>query len=499
MLNKSNECITVSLGEDILKVAQIKGSGSNTKITNILSQEVKDLSENDLSKKIQLALKNFNPKAMPVHLIVQPGMITTKNIEIPSIDPDEIKSIVNLQAGRHTPFSREEIQIGYVNIGIYKTNYTKVFLIIANRNLLKKQLAVFEKAGIRIEKILFASEGIAAFYSKILGAEMESAPVGIIDVGKDSTDFIITLKGLVIASRNIPIGKSQFVQDGADAKERLTKELEKTIESYLNEDIEQLPAKYIITSDDDDMKGIKEALEKKMKWTVEIIPYVDNIKATQGALKYLGTDSSFLDVVSSAVNAEESQVNLMPEDVLMQKSIETQSRELFTTAIQGLIILVLVASVLGLKVYFKTTYLSRLKNSHKDNLQEVAMLEQRSIETRIVHNYLSTRMVSLDTINELYKNIPSEMYLTSVSMDEDGRVDVQGISDIASLVFNLGTDLKESKLFKSVDIKSMTAKKDRGKDVSAFEIELKSAIAFSEPEDTPPENAKTAKSPQGKE
>ena len=75
-------------------------------------------------------------------------------------------------------------------------------------------------------------------------------------------------------------------------------------------------------------------------------------------------------------------------------------------------------------------------------------------------------------------------------MDENGTVSVQGISDIASLVFNLGTTLKESKIFKSVEIKSTTAKKDRGKDVSAFEITLK---LLSASDDTAKETQKEAK------
>ena len=82
-------------------------------------------------------------------------------------------------------------------------------------------------------------------------------------------------------------------------------------------------------------------------------------------------------------------------------------------------------------------------------------------------------MVSLDAIKELYYNIPDNIYLTNIFMDEDGSLSIQGISEIASLVFNLGTTLKESELFTSVEIKSTTSKKDRGKDVSAFEITLK--------------------------
>ena len=58
-------------------------------------------------------------------------------------------------------------------------------------------------------------------------------------------------------------------------------------------------------------------------------------------------------------------------------------------------------------------------------------------------------------------------------MDEEGNVSIQGISEVASIVFNLGTSLKDSDFFQSVNIKSTTSKKDRGKDVSAFEITLK--------------------------
>jgi len=478
MLNKSNEWIAISLSDDVLKVAYVKGTANAVRIVNALAQNVKGLTEENLFKTVQSALRNFPTKTTPVCLAISSSLITTKNIEIPSIDHEEIKSIVNLQAGRHTPFSREEIQIGYINIGVYKSNYTKVLLVIANRAVLKKQLGLMDKAGIKVEKVLFVPEGVAAFYSFVLGVNKEHSPVGIIDVGKETTEFIVTLRGAAIVSRHIPMGKADLLKEGAPAREKLLKELEKTIESYQGEDIEQPPTKYILTSDDKDMKEIQDALRLTFKWVVDIVPYVDHVKVSSGVLKHLGNDHSFLDVVSSCVKASDAEVNLMPEDVQIQKTIEAQGKELFKTAILGFILLILVAGIFGVKIYFKNAYLDRLKKDYKGNREEVMALEQRSIETRIIQNYLSSRLVSLDIINELYKNVPTEMYLTNIYMDDEGRVIVQGISDIASLVFNLGTVLKESPLFKSVDIKSMTAKKDRGKDVSSFEIELKQTKAF---------------------
>ena len=100
--------------------------------------------------------------------------------------------------------------------------------------------------------------------------------------------------------------------------------------------------------------------------------------------------------------------------------------------------------------------------------------------TKVIQNYLTNRMVSLDTISELYNNMPNEVYLTGITMDEDGDISIQGVADMASVVFNLGTTLKESDFFKSVNIKSTTSKKDRGKDVSAFEITLRLKSASDE-------------------
>lgn len=476
MLTQSNNYISISLSEDTLKIAVLKGSGPSAKIKNVVIKDIAGISETDLPKVIQASLPGVNPRYSEVIFLVPSSMTTTKNIEIPSVNPEEIKSIVNLQAGRHTPFSREEIQIGYINIGVYKTNYTKVLLVIANRNILKNQLSILEKAGLKAKKVLFAPEGVASLYTNILGLKDNPAPRGIIDVGKQTTDFVVVLKGMAIASRSIPVGKAHFASEGAAAFNRLVDELKKTIESYQGEDIDQLPSRYTLTSDDSQAKELQMILKDQLKWIVEITPYVDYVKMTQGVLKGLAAsfgDHSPLDVIAISSSVDQSQVNLMPEEVQLQKSIEDQGREVLKTAIFGFVILLMVIFIFFFKNYFRDSYLNKLTDNYKSNRQEVLELKNTSIRTEIVQDFLKGRMISLDMLNELYRNVPNEIYLTNVFMNEDGHVSIQGVSDIASLVFNLGTSLKESNKFDSVNIKSTTARKDRGKDVSAFEITLK--------------------------
>ncbi len=489
MFNKSNDFLCVSINDDFLKIVHIKGSGPSARVTQVAAKDVKDVPPEELPKIIQPLLKGINLKKSNIVGVISPSITTTKNIEIPSTSEEEINSIVNLQAGRHTPYSRDEIQIGYINIGVYKNNYSKVFLVIANRNVLKTQLSVWEKVGVKVQKLLFAPESIAYFYNRALNLAAETIPVGIIDIDRNSTAFVITLKGKAITARHIPIGKTQLTSDSATARAKLLDELNKTIDSYKSDDIEQIPAKYFITTDDEQSRELQTLLKEKLGWDTQIVSYLDHMKAGQSVLQRLGTDyvdSSFLDVVAATTYVHDAQINLLPEEVQLQKSVEDQSKEISKLAICAVLIMFFVFAGFGVKYSFKKSYLVKLTNQYSKTRQEVTALENLSLKREIVKNYLQERMVSLDVLYDLYKSIPNEMYLTSVTMDEEGSISIQGVSDVASLVFNLGSDLKELELFKSVDIKSTTAKKDRGKDVSAFEISLKLKSA-----DTDEEKAKS--------
>jgi Tfp pilus assembly PilM family ATPase len=476
MFAKSNDHIAISLSDDFVRVVEVKGNGTAAKITRASSRDIKGLTDSDLPKVIHSALNGFNTKASSVYYVIPANITTTKNIEIPSTNPEEIKSIVSLQAGRHTPFSREEIQISYINLGVFKANYTKVLLVIANKGVLKKHLETLEKSGVKVKKILFAPEGISQFYSTVLSVADSARVIGIIDVGSHSTDFMFSMNGRTLTSRNISIGKSHLTAEGPAGNARLIDELKKTLDAYQSEDIDQAPASYILTTDDAHTKSLQADTKEKLGWDVRVIPYIDGVKTSPDALKKMSAEysgSSFLDIISCAVSVNSLQVNLVPEELELRKSIEDQGKEIFKFAILGFICLVLFACTLGIKIYYQNEILDHLRSKYKGSHEQVVDLENRSMNAMVMQNFLSDRMMSLDVINELYRNIPDQIYLTSVVMNEDGTVLVQGVSEVPSLIYNLGVTLKESALFKSVDITSTSSKKDRGKDVSVFDITLK--------------------------
>jgi len=124
------DVVCVSLSGDNLKLAYAKISPTRKELVDLVSYEIQGLSDEEITKSIQSSLTSLRLSSPEVIIIIPSHATIAKNIEIPSLSEEEIREIVDLQAGRHTPYSREEIIIDYINIGAYRENYTKILLII---------------------------------------------------------------------------------------------------------------------------------------------------------------------------------------------------------------------------------------------------------------------------------------------------------------------------------------------------------------------------------
>ena len=173
-LQKKNspDLIGIDLNEEFLKVVHVKITSLKREVVNLVSREVRGMSDEDIIafiKKTLADLKIMNPRAfigVPLQTVI------TRSIEIPSRDPEEIREIVSLQASRHTPYSRSEIIIDTLTLGIVRESYTKVLLVIVPRELVARQTRILEGANLKIERIFFPPEGIC--YACFMRQEIRS-------------------------------------------------------------------------------------------------------------------------------------------------------------------------------------------------------------------------------------------------------------------------------------------------------------------------------------
>lgn len=475
MVKNQSGQLSIVLTDDAVKIAHLKGMPNNAEVANLFFREIKGMPDDEIAGIVAGATASFGLRRPEAICVLSSSLVTTKNIEIPSLDPKEIASIIELQAGRHTPYSREEIIIGYINFGIYQKNYSKVLLAIVNRKVVMRQVDILENSGVRVVKVLFGPEVRAGFYAQTLSLDAEPKPTGILDVDAFSTDFTITLRGTAIACRNIPIGVRQLSEESPGSYERFISEFKQSLDSYQSEDIEQLPGEYILSDAGDDQETLKEALLNTLSIGSRIVRYTEKISLADAAKQVLITKRkvTFLDVVAPLLTADKAQIDFLPDEIRVQRSLEEQGREGVKFGALILVFLVVIGFMVMSKLYFKGALLEKIKAEYTGAQDEAKKLEEVSTKTRLVKAYLMSRLMPLEAVTELYRIIPNDVYLNSLVIDEKGKISIDGTSDSMSQVFALVGSLENSELFKGVKTKSTTAKKERGKDVAAFEIVFK--------------------------
>ncbi len=486
MFEGDKRYLSIFIHETTIKVAQVKTSGAVEKVVRATAAGT---SADDLAKSLKSALTGFNRKA-PVVCVIPASAATSKSIEVPSTDPKEIRSIINLQASRHTPYSREEVLIGHINLGATSVG-TKILLVIAHRHPVRDRLMVLEKCGLTCEKVLFAPEGIGRLYAK--GLNLKNEQVGLVDFTVNAVSFLVVGRSSVVFSRSVPMGIKQLMEPSAaargavpaagatapaadsDGAVRMMEELGKSLAAYQSEDTEAVDS-CVVTTDNGAIKKILGELQTVLKVQTRVSPYVALIKAgaVKGKLQNDYADDSFLEVIAPVATLAKAEVNLMPEEMIVKRSVEQQSVEATKTCIGALLIMLLVGGVIMSKIYFKDVYLNKnLRERYAAQKQEVQKLQDRMAKTKIIRDYLQERMVSLDLFQELYRVTPTEIYLTSITLEEDGAIAVAGVAQTMSQVFTYVKKLDDSPMFDNPKTKSTATKKDAGKDVAVFEVTLK--------------------------
>jgi hypothetical protein len=370
----SKEILGIEFEKNRLKIVHLRIMPQKEEVLNLIQKDISGLSDIDISQTLLGIIDTIFTKHLEVVDIINPSSVITKNIEIPSIDPKEIKEIVSLQAGRHTPYSREEIIVDYINLGIYRKNYSRLLLVIVNRNIVKRHFDILNKAGIMPQKIIFSAEAVALNCTRLLNLETENSEAGIINIDEENTDFIIIFKSKPIFIRPIPLGARQLIFEKEKYALRFLEEIRRSEEAYLSEDIGKLPSRFILTGGIEALGG----LERELSLPVERVSYLRNLSLSEEMLKNLSLNKniSFFNTISSIISIEKIKIDLIPEEIKLKKALQIRARQLLKTGILVLSILVVLFFILLSKIYFKTLYLKNLNKKYEALMREAKETEE---------------------------------------------------------------------------------------------------------------------------
>ncbi|MCM8796062.1 MAG: pilus assembly protein PilM [Candidatus Omnitrophica bacterium] len=466
------ERLVIDFSSNSLKFAYAKISPYRKEIISLKSIDITALAQDDISKIISTTFAELKTKDAEIINTISSPLVITKNIEIPSVDPREIKEIISLQAGRHTPYSREEIIVDYIDIGTYKHSYTKILLVIVARNVVKRQFAILDKAGLRLKHMSFAPEALGPSAAKILKIETIDSPVSILHIDEGFTDFTVVFRNKLVFIRSIPIGLLHLTTEKERYEIRFIEEIKRSLEAYQSENIEKTPNMLVLTGSIEGLKDLEMTLNNTLHLPTMGVSYFKNLIISEQVLRAISFTKhlSFLSVIATLLSWEEMKIDLVPEEIKLRLSLEERGKDLIKTGIFILAIFVLGFCILISKIYFKGIYLKNLNIKYQNLNQQAQVLEKDFSRISLIKNYLSNRGFSLEILSELYNLIPLDLELNDIRFDEQGKFAVRGSAGSMSTVFSFVENMEKSKYFKDVKTKYTTKRKEGTKDVTDFEI-----------------------------
>jgi len=478
IVHKQERIVTLfQIDNNCLRLIQVKQADRANRISMIKALEIGSLSDEELARKISDLAGELKINPRYIILSIPRHLTTTRNLDLPSVNPLEIKDMIELQIGKQTPYAGDEVIRDYQILGSDADGYSKVLLVIVHRDIVNRYFKILESAGLAVQKVSFSSEGLLNWRSLVYKEKipLDKAHI-LIEVDYDTSDFEVVLNDKLIFGRSISLGFSRMAGQRELWQKKFVDEINHSIYAYQNEIVGKEINKIIISRPrlaGDTLD--KAVLEKKFGLSVEIIDQFRNIPLTEeGAKAYNDlkrADISFAGLIGLGLSTGEHKINLVPQEHLISKAVREKGKDLYLMGILLAFILVAVSGVFLGKMYNKERYLGQLKQRLEEIQNKAKELNARIRGIETIKDRVYTRGLSLNLLYEVHRIILPEIHLVSLSFDGKESLTVRGQSNEMSEVFTFVNKLEESAYFHNVKSKYATKRTVEGKEVTDFEIE----------------------------
>jgi Tfp pilus assembly PilM family ATPase/Tfp pilus assembly protein PilN len=476
--NRKKIVTVFQLDNDWLRLVQIKQSKLMKTVSAVKTEKITSLSDDALSKIVANLSKKIliNPKYLIIS--VPRNLTITRNLELPSTNPQEIKDMIDLQIGKQIPYSTDEVIRDYEITGSNEDGYSKALLVIVHREAVGRYFKILEAAGIKAERVSFSSEGLLN-WSRLIEkqkAQGHKATV-IIEVDYSTSDFEVILNNRLVFGRSISFGSAQFENQGQmdQWQQKFIEEIKRSVYSYQNEAMGGDIEKIIITGPKMISEGLdKPALENAIGLPVETIDQFRDLSVSEGVLnEYDSSDNKNLSLAALlglAMTFGEQKIDLIPQELQTERDIQERGADLYVMGLLLVFILAAFSSIFLGRIYSKEWYLGQLKQRISEIQNKTQELNNTIRITEAVKDRIRIRSLVLNLLYEVNRVISPEIHIASISFHGQDSLTVIGVSNMMSEVFKFTNQLESSEYFQNVQTKYTTKRMVENRELTEFEI-----------------------------
>ncbi len=487
---RKNYVLLVEITDENLKLAGVLDEGKKRKWLWAVSDSVVDLNEIQISQKIHQILKATFFKPTKVVIVHPTKQLTTRVLSLPSVDDREIKDILDLQAVKQTPYTKDEITTGFRLIDRSGAGYSQVLLAISHRDISTRYCRILEIARLIPDQVTTSIEGLWAWFlqAKAKDAIAETDIILFLDIDWGSTDLMIFGGKKLLFNRNLGIGGKQLQDGGESAQSDFEREVERSVELGAPELKNMKVSHVVLGGIAGRFKDVAAVISRELNVPCEILPVFQSFPgqapasiAQAGEPTDLG-QVSWAGIAGLALDPQAGQMNLLPGEAKLRKNLQDRGKDLamFGTLLMALIMMI--SGAVFTRFYKKTSYLNNLKKMYISIKGESEGIERTVAKMKIAQEQMSANGSFLDVFRDIQIVLPPTISLTSFEYQaKDKTVVIRGISEEMSTIFQFLSTLEATPYLEFVKTRNVSKRKVEEKELAEFEmianIETKAANA----------------------
>src|SRR5712692_1154191 len=457
-----------------LKLARVEVSATGKRLRRLVARPV--VLPEEIPKTFMDLVKEEVGAADSILISIPRNLVTVRNLQLPTTDPRELNEMIGLQTAKQTPYSKEEIISDFQVVRRSPEGSTDVVLITTHRSVSNRCLKILDDFHLKAAGIRLSSHGVLSSWQLMRGAtrDEEHGPTAVLDIDSNFSDFLVTRSGAVTFTKALSIGSAKLLSEEENEIEKLAEEIQRAVDIYESERVGQGITKLVVTGAEVDLARLIPSLTTKLRLPVQRVSLVERLPGAREAMDLPEAQRgsvSFAAVLGLAWDAESAGIDLTPQEVRIREAPEHIGRAIMVMGILGVSILAALTALVSQHVYFKKQYLEQLDGEIARTQQAASDVETLKKRLKIIRAAERLENSSLEILSVLHRSTPPEIYLKSITFEEQSHVVLKGMTQKMSTVFEFVSTLEKLPNFRQVKAKNATRSGSKdGSDEIEFEI-----------------------------
>lgn len=458
---------TVEITDFHIKLIQSVSSLLNfCQVANIVQP-----SDAELSKALSSLVTASKIKIGQLICVIPRRFAILRPVSLPSHSDQELKKMVGLQVTKQVPYPKEDVILDYVTLKKESSGYAKVLIVAVHKEVVGRYLKIFQDAGLNPHKLTLSSVGLLSWHNiqQAQTKQKSAHPVAVINIDTQATEICFCHDQKLLFSRSINFGAKDLHAENVAA---FIEEVGLTLTTYTRENIGEDITKLFIVTTLPEVGLLKEKLAVEYKLPIETAQPLDNLPQKKDLrLPILESAGLSLAVGAGLCLADmKTLIDLIPAEVSGSRAIKAKQTEWLKFFTLLILTGILTCAAFGVKAYKSSADLRQLQKKIETTQSRVDAVKEKTKRIDFMQKRLSPKITAIDVIRELYNITPPEVSFSTVSLDENGSLILQGASETGAGVSVFQRNLVGSPFFKDVALQYVTKRKIFKGELTDFKI-----------------------------